>query len=80
MVDSIRLNKVSLVKELLRCGMPISPTYVLEAVKAKAKDILTILFDNGWDINTQMGGMEPPILAWEDTISLLKLLAKLVSF
>ncbi|KAJ5476743.1 hypothetical protein N7475_002472 [Penicillium sp. IBT 31633x] len=38
MVDAIRSNKVYLVKELLRCKMPISP-YVLEAVNSKAKEI-----------------------------------------
>jgi hypothetical protein len=63
MLDAIRSNKVYLVKELLRCKMPVSPIYVLEAVKAKAKDILTAFFDNGWDINTPMSGMDPPILA-----------------
>ncbi|CAG8933220.1 unnamed protein product [Penicillium salamii] len=63
MLDAIKSNKVYLVKELLRCKMPVSPIYVLEAVKAKAKDILTAFFENGWDINTPMSGMDPPILA-----------------
>lgn len=63
MIDAIRLNEVYLVKELLRCNIPISSIYVLEAVKGKAKDILAAFFDNGWDINAPMGGMDPPILA-----------------
>ncbi|CAG8078950.1 unnamed protein product [Penicillium salamii] len=63
MVDAIRSNKMYLVNELLRCKMPVSPIYVLEAVKSKATDILTVFFDNGWDINMPMSGMEPPILA-----------------
>ncbi|KAJ5967146.1 hypothetical protein N7501_003394 [Penicillium viridicatum] len=63
MIDAIRSNKVYLVKELLRCNIPISSIYVLEAVRGKAKDILTAFFDNSWDINAPMGGMDPPILA-----------------
>ncbi|KAJ5236044.1 hypothetical protein N7489_006135 [Penicillium chrysogenum] len=62
MIDAIRSNKVYLVKELLRCEMPISSIYVREAVKGKAKDILTVFFDNGWDINTPMSGMSPLFL------------------
>ena len=45
-----------------RRNLPMSPIYVLEAVKAKAKDILTTFFTNAWDINKPMGAMEPPIL------------------
>lgn len=46
MVDAIRSNKVYLVKELLRRKLPISPLYVFEAVKAKAKEVLTIFFNS----------------------------------
>ncbi|CAG8394471.1 unnamed protein product [Penicillium salamii] len=60
MVDAVRSNKVYLVKELLRCKMPVSLIYVLEAVKAKAKDILAVIFENRWDINMPMSGMDPP--------------------
>lgn len=63
MVGAIQLNKVYLVVELLRRGLPISPLDVLEAVKAKAKEVLTIFFNNGWDINKPMGAMSPPALA-----------------
>lgn len=62
MVDAIRSNKVYLVKELLRCNIPISRRCVREALEAKAKDILTTFFDNGWDINTPLSIMESPIL------------------
>ncbi|KAJ5952407.1 uncharacterized protein N7479_010820 [Penicillium vulpinum] len=63
MIDAIRSHKAYLVKELLQYGTPVSPIYVREAVKAKAKDILISFFDHGWDINTPMSGMDPPILA-----------------
>jgi hypothetical protein len=62
MIDAIRSNKNFLVEELLRRNLPMSPIYVLEAVKAKAKDILTTFFTNYRDINKPMGGMDPPIL------------------
>ncbi|KAJ5374658.1 hypothetical protein N7517_006664 [Penicillium concentricum] len=62
MLGAIRSNKVYLVKELLRYKIPVSPIYILEAVKVKAKDILIAFFDNGWDINTPMSGIDPPIL------------------
>lgn len=55
-------NKVCIMKELLCRGLPMSPIYVFEAVKARAKDILEIFFHNGWDINRPMSEMEPPIL------------------
>lgn len=55
-------NKVCITKELLHCGLPESPIYVFEAVKVRAKDVLEIFFDNGWDINRPMSQMEPPIL------------------
>ncbi|KAJ5360749.1 hypothetical protein N7517_009940 [Penicillium concentricum] len=73
MLNAISSNKVYLVKELLRYKLPISPIYILEAINAKAKDILASFFDNGWDINTLMSGMEPPILTYADllTVSLL---------
>ncbi|KAF9252159.1 hypothetical protein CBS147333_488 [Penicillium roqueforti] len=63
MIDAIRSNKVYLVNELLQHKMPVSPIYVLEAVKARAKTILTSFFNNGWDINTSMSRTDPPILA-----------------
>lgn len=59
---AICLNKVCITKELLRRGLPMSPIYVFEAVKARAKGVLEIFFDNGWDINRPMSQMEPPIL------------------
>ena len=62
MTDAIRSNKNFLVEELLRRNLPMPPIYVLEAVKAKAKDILTTFFINAWDINKPMGAMDPPIL------------------
>lgn len=62
MIDAIRSNKNFLVEELLRRNLPMSPIYVLEAVKAKAKDILTTFFTKAWDINKPMGRMDPPIL------------------
>jgi hypothetical protein len=58
MIDAIKSNKNFLVEELLRRNLPMSPIYVLEAVKAKAKDILTTFFTNAWDINKPMGRME----------------------
>ncbi|KAJ5521362.1 hypothetical protein N7527_005477, partial [Penicillium freii] len=45
-IDTIRSNKVYLVKELLRYNIPISSIYILEAIRGKAKDILTVFFDN----------------------------------
>jgi hypothetical protein len=40
-----------------------SPIYVLEAVKAKVKDILTSFFITSWDINKPMDRMSPHVLA-----------------
>ena len=60
---AIRSNKPCLVEELLRRKLPMSPLYVVEAVKTRAKDILKIFFHHGWDINRPMGEMEPPVLA-----------------
>ncbi|KAJ5454906.1 hypothetical protein N7530_012675 [Penicillium desertorum] len=76
MIDAIRSNKIWLVQELLRRNLPMSPIYVLEAVKAKAKDILSTFFAKAWDINKPMGRMDPPLLTnalkdWEMTIWLL---------
>ena len=47
MQDAVWMKRETLVKELLRCKMPISSTYVQTAAEAKAKNILTIFFDNG---------------------------------
>lgn len=63
MQDAVWMHRETLVKELLRCKMPISSTYVETAAQAKAKNILTIFFDNGWDINTPLDEMTPPVLA-----------------
>jgi hypothetical protein len=62
MIDAIRSNKNFLVEELLCRNLPMSPIYVLEAVKAKAKDILTTFVTNAWDINKPMRRMVPTIL------------------
>lgn len=62
MVYAVRLNKVCLVQELLRRKLPMSPIYVFEAVKARAKDVLESFFHNGWDINKPMSRMDPPII------------------
>lgn len=62
MSHAISSNKVFLVKELLRRKMPLTSWYVHKALEAKAKDILEIFFDNGWDINQPMSTMNPPIL------------------
>ena len=51
MVDALKSNKIYLVKELLRRNLPVSPIYVLEAVKAKVKDILASFFITSWDFN-----------------------------
>lgn len=56
-------HKLCLVRELLRRQLPISPMYVLEAVKARAKDIMELFFHHGWDINRPMNEMGPPVLA-----------------
>ncbi|KAJ5345057.1 hypothetical protein N7452_003061 [Penicillium brevicompactum] len=64
MQDAIWMHRETLVKELLRCKMPISSTYVQTAAEAKAKNILTIFFDNGWDINTPLDELNPPVLAF----------------
>ena len=60
---AIQSNKLCLVEELICCKPLISPIYVVEAVKARAKGVLEIFFDHGWDINRQMGEMKPPVLA-----------------
>lgn len=64
MIQAIKLGRTCFVKELLRYGVPLFPVYIHEAIKTKtnAKDILEILFENGWDINHPMGAMDPPIL------------------
>lgn len=43
-------------------GVPLFPVYIYETIKTKtnAKDILEILFENGWDINHPMGPNGPP--------------------
>ncbi|KAJ5209136.1 hypothetical protein N7449_003515 [Penicillium cf. viridicatum] len=65
MIQAIKLGRTCFVKELLRREVPLFPVYIYEAVKTKtnAKDILEILFENGWDINHPMGAMDPPILS-----------------
>ncbi|KAJ5135080.1 uncharacterized protein N7515_004358 [Penicillium bovifimosum] len=67
MIDAIRSRKMYLVKALLRCNMPVSSIYVLEAVKNVSKDtltpFLTAFFENGWDINAPISGRDPPVLA-----------------
>lgn len=62
MVQAIKLGRTCFVKELLCRGLPLSPIYVYEALKVRAKDILGSLLENGWDINQPMGLMLPPIL------------------
>lgn len=62
MVQAIKLGRTCFVKELLRRGLPLSPLYVYEALKADAKGILGSLLENGWDINQPMCLMHPPIL------------------
>lgn len=64
MIQAIKLGRTCFVKELLRHAVPLFPRYINEAIKTKAnaKDILEILFENGWDINHPMGAMDPPIL------------------
>ncbi|KAJ5399233.1 hypothetical protein N7465_009722, partial [Penicillium sp. CMV-2018d] len=65
MIQAIKLGRTCFVKELLCHEVPLFPRYINEAIKTKAnaKDILEILFENGWDINHPMGAMDPPILS-----------------
>lgn len=62
MVQAIKLGGLSFVRELLRRGLPLTPEYVYEAVKASGRNILAYFFENGWDINQPMDLMHPPIL------------------
>ena len=54
MFQAIELGKTSFVKEVLCRGLPLSPEYVYEAVRACATlkgytRNIWILFESGWD-------------------------------
>jgi len=51
MVDAIRWDDTYFTMELLSHGLPLAPDYALEAAKSKAKKVLEIFFEHGWDIN-----------------------------
>lgn len=60
MIGAIGSNNMYLVKELLRNKMPMSPIHIVEATKPNAKDILTLFFENGWNINTPIDEINSP--------------------
>lgn len=62
MVDAIRQDDTHFTMELLSHGLPLAPDYALEAAKSKAKKVLEIFFEKGWDINNPISEAQPPLL------------------
>lgn len=62
MIDAIRNNDTQFTVELLSHGLPLFPDYALEATKWKAKNVLELFFDKGWDINEPISEAQPPVL------------------
>ncbi|RHZ50754.1 hypothetical protein CDV55_102045 [Aspergillus turcosus] len=51
MIDAIRRDDPQFTMELLHRGLPLDPDYVLEAAKSRARSVLEMFFNEGWDIN-----------------------------
>lgn len=62
MIDAIRQDDTLFTTELLSHGLPLAPDYALEAAKSKAKKVLEIFFEKGWDINNSISQAQPPVL------------------
>jgi len=62
MTEAIKRNNVQFIQELLHRGVAMNTHYALEAIKAKAKDTLEVILDNGWDINQPISELRPPVL------------------
>jgi hypothetical protein len=62
MMDAIRYDDAQFAEALLSHGLPLHPDYALEAAKLKAKNVLEVLFKNGWNVNKPINDAQPPIL------------------
>lgn len=62
MIDAIRQDNTRFTTELLCRGLPLVPDYVLEAAKFKAKRVLELFFEKGWNINSPISQAQPPVL------------------
>ncbi|KAJ5453898.1 uncharacterized protein N7458_004854 [Penicillium daleae] len=67
MMDAIRNNDTQFTLELLSQGLSLLPDYALEATKWKAKNVLELFFEKGWDINKAISEAQPPLLSGSDT-------------
>jgi hypothetical protein len=62
MIDAIRQDNTQFTMDLLFYRLPLAPDYALEAAKSKAKKVLKIFFEKGWDINNPTSEAQPPLL------------------
>ncbi|KAJ5570604.1 uncharacterized protein N7459_010034 [Penicillium hispanicum] len=64
MIDAIRHDNTRFTEELLSHGLPLVPGYALEATQSKARNVLEMFFEKGWDINHPISGAQPPLLSF----------------
>ena len=60
----IRDNNIPLILNLLRDGFHVSTSIARQAVEYRARDIIQVFLDNGWDINDPVSETEPPVLGY----------------
>ena len=63
MSEAVKHNFSEVVSELMRRGLPMHYTYVLEAIQHRSKDVLGVFLQNGWNINEPISELDPPALA-----------------
>ncbi|RDW70514.1 ankyrin repeat domain-containing protein [Aspergillus mulundensis] len=64
MIQAVRQDQRDVVVELLQHGLPASQDYALEAINHKSKEVLSILLQQGWDINQPTSELRPPALGY----------------
>lgn len=62
MVEAIERDNALFIKELLDRGLPMDPVYASQAIRAKAKNALSIFIQSGWNINQPISQLKPPVL------------------
>lgn len=59
---AVRYQCPEIVSDLVRRGFPVHSDHVLEAIKYKSKDILSVFWRNGWGINEPVSELKPSVL------------------
>ncbi|KAI3400052.1 hypothetical protein diail_4590 [Diaporthe ilicicola] len=61
--EAVMQDSAVVIEKLLRCGMTMRNSFVVEAIRAKAKRSLDVMVES-WDINTPISETQPTVLAY----------------